>query len=67
MAGAPRKLTDSRSFQVTVPKDTFDYLTNLAKKGRLGGTESEIASLLVTRTVDEMLVAGYHDLNYRRD
>jgi hypothetical protein len=63
----PKKITDSKSFQVTVPKDTFDYLTNLARKGRLGGTESEIGSLLITRTVDEMLRTGYHDLTYRRD
>lgn len=67
MAGPPKKLSDSKSFQVTVPKDTYDYLTNLAKKGRLGATESEIGSLLITRAVDEMLTSGYHDLIYRRD
>jgi hypothetical protein len=67
MAGKKKNLSDPGRFQVTVPKDTFDYLTALAKRGRLGSTEPEVAAHLVVRAVDEMLRGGYHDLRYRDD
>jgi hypothetical protein len=65
MVGKKKNLSDPGRFQVTVPKDTFDYLTALAKKGRLGSTEPEVGSFLIVRAVDDMLKGGYHDLRYR--
>jgi len=67
MAGKKKNLSDPGRFQVTVPKDTFDYLTALAKRGRLGSTEPEVASFLIVRAVDEMFTGGYHDRRYRED
>jgi hypothetical protein len=64
MAGAPKNLTKPKGFQVTVPKDTYDYLTLLASKGRLGSKESDVASHIIIREVDAMLRAGYHNLDF---
>jgi hypothetical protein len=66
MAGAPECLVKLVPFQISVPKDTYDYLTHLAKIGRLGGREPDIAAHLVVREVNKMLEAGYHNLAYKK-
>jgi hypothetical protein len=67
MVGIPRNLSEPSRFQVSVPKETFEYLTTLAKRGKLGGKEPDVAAFLIVRAVDEMLKSGYHDLTFKRD
>lgn len=65
--GPPKNLSEPRGFHVTVSKDTYDYLTQLARLGRLGSKESDIAAHLITREVDKMLRDQYHNLAYKKD
>jgi hypothetical protein len=57
-----RNLSDTVPVSLSLPKETYDYLTFLAWKGRLGATEADVASHILIERVDELLKSGYHDL-----
>jgi hypothetical protein len=60
MAGRKKNITDNKTLSISLPAEAYDYLSLLAGLGRLGASESEVASFLVTREVDLMLVSDYH-------
>ncbi len=57
-----RNLSDTESVTVSLPKETYEYLTYLAWRGRLGATEADVASHILVERVDELLKSGYHNL-----
>lgn len=57
-----KNLSDTVPVSLSLPKETYDYLTNLAWKGRLGATEADVASHILIERVDELLKSGYHNL-----
>ena len=59
--GPPGNIGDPKSFQVTIPKHHYDYMTLLAKKSRLGLIESDVAAHILVRELDEMFQTGYHE------
>ena len=61
MAGANQKLSEpGEPFQVTVPKQVYDYLTYLASIGKCGSSIKDVAIFLLTETVNERLDKGWH-------
>ena len=59
--GPPGNIGDSKSFQVTIPKHHYDYMTLLARKSRLGLKESDVAAHILIRELDRMFQGGYHE------
>jgi hypothetical protein len=66
-AGPPPKVGQTQSFQIAVPKPLYDYLTYLATHSILGTSEKEVAVHLLTRELNAMLIARYHDQRIPRD
>jgi hypothetical protein len=60
--GRPKKPPDADvTFEVTLPRHHFNYLTYLAlTKRRLGTTAREAAEHILIRDLDEMFRTGYH-------
>lgn len=55
-----KKLSLTVRCSLTLPKQTYDYLTFLANQGRLGATEPEVAAHILIEELDRRLSAGYH-------
>ena len=60
MAGPPKKLSETKGLHISVPQETYDLLTILATKGRLGSRETDVASFLVVRECDRLFDKDYH-------
>lgn len=58
--GPKRKLSDPESFQISLPRETYDYLVRLGQLGKLGNKVHTIAEYIVIREVDAMRRSGYH-------
>ena len=63
----PPKVGDPKSFQITVPMTLWDYLTFLAAHSVLGTSEQDVAVHILTRELDAMFRAGYHDKRIPKD
>jgi hypothetical protein len=63
----PPKIGDPKPFQITVPMPLWNYLTYLAGNSVLGTSEQEVALHILTRELNAMLVAGYHDKRIPKD
>lgn len=58
----PKHKSETHSFEITVPKRLFRYLTFLAKHSALGTSENAIASYLVVKETQWMLKEGIHKI-----
>jgi len=58
----PENRSEPRALSLTLPIETFNYLALLAKLGKLGRTENEVASHILVREVYAMHARGFHDL-----
>jgi len=58
--GAPGSKGEPKKFQVTLPREHFDYLTLLASIPRYGVIENDVAAYLLIRELDRMFKAGEH-------
>ena len=59
-AGPKKKLSEPKSFQISLPRETYDYLERLGRLGKLGNKVHTITEYIVIREVDAMRQAGYH-------
>ncbi len=57
----PENRSEARALSLTLPVETFNYLTLLATLGKLGRTENEVATHILVREVYEMLADGFHE------
>ena len=48
------------SFQVTVPKQTHDYMTYLASIGKGGSSVPDVAAFVLIETLHQRLADGWH-------
>lgn len=64
-AGPPTNKSKPKRFQITVPQDTYDYLTLLAKKGKIATKEADLAAHLVIREVTEMQREKFHEMDFK--
>jgi hypothetical protein len=60
MAGSSKKLSEPESFQITLPRQAYDYLTYLAWQGRGGSTIQEVARQILVEILDRRLCDGWH-------
>ena len=60
MAGSGPKLSKSEPFQITLPKQAFEYLTYLAWQGKGGSTVPEVARQILVEVLDQRLSQGWH-------
>jgi len=63
----PTKVGDPKSFQITVPMPLWEYLTYLAGRSMLGTSEQEVAVHILTRELNAMFAASYHDKRIPKD
>lgn len=54
MARQPSR-SESRKLELTLPKQTYEYLGKLAEAGALGTTEPAVAAFIVIREVERLL------------
>jgi hypothetical protein len=57
----------TRLIRMRVSSRVFDYLTYLARHTLLGASENDVAEHVLTRRLEEMLFAGYHEQKIPRD
>jgi hypothetical protein len=57
----PENRSEAQSINLTVPTETFNYLVLLAKLGKLGRTENEVATHILVREAYAMLERGFHE------
>jgi hypothetical protein len=55
-----KNLSEPGKFQVTVPKQTYDYLIYLASIGKGGSSVPEVASFLLAEVLNQRLADGWH-------
>lgn len=60
MTHVSKNLSKPTSFQVTVPKQTNDYLTYLASIGKGGSSVPEVAASFLVELVSQRLAEGWH-------
>jgi len=65
--GPPKKIGETKSFQITVPKPLWDYLTYLAAHSMLGTAEGEVAAHILIRELNTMFTTGYHNRRIPKD
>ena len=65
--GAPTKPGEPASFQLTIPKPAYDYLTFLAVHSMLGRSENEVAGHLLIWELDKLFQADYHNKRIPKD
>ncbi len=58
--GPKSKLSEPESFQISLPRETYDYLVRLGRLGKLGNKVHTIVEHIVIREVDAMRQSGYH-------
>ena len=58
----PENRSDARALSLTLPIETFNYLVLLAKLGKLGRTENEVATHILVREAYAMHRRGFHDV-----
>ena len=54
---------ESHTFDVTISLKYYDYLRLLARDKGLGPTANAVAAYLLTQTIEEMLLAKYHNVD----
>lgn len=57
-AGRSQSVTGSESFQVTLSKPAFAYLTLLAQVSTLGASANAVAAAILTREIERMRLSG---------
>jgi hypothetical protein len=57
----PENRSDAQSLSLTLPTETFNYLVLLAKLGKLGRTENEVAMHILVREAYAMIERGFHE------
>jgi hypothetical protein len=57
----PENRSEAQSLSLTLPTETFNYLVLLARLGKLGRTENEVATHILVREAYAMLEHGFHD------
>jgi hypothetical protein len=57
----PENRSEAQSLSLTLPTETFNYLVLLAKLGKLGRTENEVATHILVREAYGMLERGFHE------
>jgi hypothetical protein len=57
----PENRSEAQALSLTLPTETFNYLVLLAKLGKLGRTENEVAAHILVREAYAMLERGFHD------
>ena len=57
----PENRSEAQSLSLTLPTETFHYLVLLAKLGKLGRTENEVATHILVREAYAMLERGFHE------
>ena len=57
----------TKLIRMRVSPRLFDYLTYLARHTLLGASENDVAEHVLTRRLEEMLFAGYHEQRIPRD
>jgi hypothetical protein len=57
----PENRSEAQGINLTLPTETFNYLVLLAKLGKLGRTENEVATHILVREAYAMLERGFHD------
>lgn len=60
MARPPNR-QKTKSLEVSVPQSTYEYLGYLATHTMLGASENAVASYLLTRRLNKMLRARFHE------
>ncbi len=63
--GRPAKKGQSVPLKVMVPEPLWSYLTLLAEKTVIGGSESEVALFLLKQRVIELQREKFHEVNAR--
>ena len=58
----PENRSEPRALSLTLPIETFNYLALLAKLGKLGRTENEVATHILVREVYAMHARGFHEV-----
>jgi hypothetical protein len=58
----PENRSEPRALSLTLPMETFNYLALLAKLGKLGRTENEVATHILVREVYAMHARGFHEM-----
>lgn len=53
-------LSTPGKFQITVPKQSFDYLAFLASIGKGGSSIPDVAVFVLVETLNERLANGWH-------
>jgi len=57
----------TKLMRVRVSPRLFEYLGYLARHTLLGASENDVAEHVLTRRLEEMLFAGYHETRIPRD
>jgi len=63
-APPPRNKSTPKPLTLSVPADTYAYLTLLAGMGRIGSREKDIALHLIVREVTKMQDAKFHEQKF---
>ncbi len=58
----PENRSEARALSLTLPTETFNYLVLLARLGKLGRTENEVATHILVREAYVMHARGFHDM-----
>ena len=58
----PENRSEARALSQTLPIETFNYLALLAKLGKLGRTENEVATHILVREIYAMHARGFHEM-----
>lgn len=65
MAGPPpRNQSKPQTVNISLPRDTYTYLTLLASMGKLASREKDIAVHLIVREVTKMQDAKFHEQKF---
>jgi hypothetical protein len=55
-----KNLSKPGQCQITLPKQTFDYLTYLASVGKGGSSVPEVAAYILVEVLNQRLADGWH-------
>lgn len=58
----PTNRQQPKTFEITLPEATFEYLAYLATHTTLGVTENAVAAYLIGKAVEEMLRSKFHEI-----
>ena len=64
VAPPPKNKSKPVPVKISLPKDTYDYLTLLAGMGKLASREKDIAVHLIVREVTKMQDAKFHERKF---